>query len=188
MNLLTEPWPWYVAGPILGLAVPALLLLGNRSFGLSSNLRHLCSVVSPGSCEFFSYDWRRIGGWNLQFVLGVVVGSALAAWLTVDAPVALSEGTVAELTALGVRDFSGLAPGDLFSWSALTRWPALVALVLGGYCVGFGTAWAGGCTSGHAITGIADLQLASVVATMAFMAGGFLSTYLVLPWVLGGLS
>jgi hypothetical protein len=187
MSFLRDPWPWYVAGPLIGLVVPALLLLGNKSFGISSNLRHLCAIANPKGCDYFAYDWRAHGSWNLLFLAGIVLGGALAAWTSTGAPVAITVGTRDQLAALGITDFSHFAPADLFSWRALTHWPAVVALVGGGWLIGFGTAWAGGCTSGHAITGIADLQLASMIATAAFMAGGFASTYLLLPWILGGL-
>jgi uncharacterized membrane protein YedE/YeeE len=187
-NLITDPWPWYIAGPLVGLTVPILLVLGNRSFGVSSNLRHLCAVAGARTGEYFRYDWKVQGSWNLRFLAGLVVGAAIAAWLTTDAPIAISAGTREQLSALGITDFSGHAPSQLFRWQALSSWPSLVALLAGGVCVGFGTAWAGGCTSGHAITGLADLQPASLVATLAFMAGGFLSTYLLLPLLLGGLS
>ena len=54
----STPWPWYVAGPAIGLFVPALLIIGNRVFGVSSNLRDLCSALLPGRVEHFRYDWK----------------------------------------------------------------------------------------------------------------------------------
>lgn len=57
-------------------------------------------------------------------------------------------------------------------------------MVIGGFLVGFGTAYAGGCTSGHAIAGLADRQAASLLAVCGFFAGGLTCTYLVLPLVL----
>jgi uncharacterized membrane protein YedE/YeeE len=187
MAFLWEPWPWYVAGPLIGLVVPALLLLGNKPFGISSNFRHLCAISGSETCDYFAYDWRSHGSWNLMFLAGIVLGGALAVWLSTGAPIGISDGTRDQLAALGITDFSGFAPSDLFSWRALTRWPVVAALAAGGWLIGFGTAYAGGCTSGHSITGIADLQIASMIATGAFMAGGFASTYLLLPWILGAL-
>src|ERR1035438_10037602 len=70
----SAPWPWYVAGPAIGLFVPALLILGNKVFGVSSSLRDLCSVVLPGKLDYFRYDWKRTGLWNLLFVAGILVG------------------------------------------------------------------------------------------------------------------
>jgi len=182
---LSEPWPWYVAGPLIGLFVPALLLVGNRMFGISSNLRHVCAAGMPGRVEFFRYDWRRAGGWNLAFALGILIGGALAGrFLDGGAGVSLSSAARDSLTALGLNDFTGLAPRELFTWSALASWRGLVLLVGGGFLVGFGTAYAGGCTSGHAISGLADLQLPSLVAVAGFFAGGLIGTWLLLPYLL----
>ena len=91
--------------------------------------------------------------------------------------------TIADLQALGVRDFSsGLLPADLFSWEYVFTLKGLIFYVLGGFLVGFGTRYAGGCTSGHSIFGLATLQWPSLVATIGFMAGGFLVTHIGLPW------
>ena len=183
---LAAPWPWYVAGPLIGLFVPVLLLTGNKLFGVSSNLRHVCAVVAPARVAFFQYDWRRAGGWNLAFALGILLGGAMAGrFLAGDGVVHLSAAARASLVALGVRDVTGLVPRELFRWSALATWRGLVMLVGGGFLIGFGTAYAGGCTSGHAISGLADLQLPSLVAVLGFFAGGLITTWLILPRLLG---
>lgn len=179
---LVSPWPWYVAGPLIGLVVPALLIVGNRQFGISSNLRHVCAATLPGSVEFFRYDWRRAGAWNLAFASGILAGGVIAALLLAGPDSAqISARTQADLTALGIRDLSGLAPAQLFSWRSLLTLRGLVMIVGGGFLVGFGTAYAGGCTSGHAISGLADLQLPSLVAVAGFFAGGLLTTWVFLP-------
>ncbi len=186
IRVLAEPWPWYVAGPLIGLFVPGLLLAGNRMFGISSNLRHVCAAGIPGRVAFFRYDWRKTGGWNLAFALGILMGGAIAGGFLADgAGVDLSPAARESLAALGVRDFTGLVPRELFTWSALASWRGLVMLIGGGFLIGFGTAYAGGCTSGHAISGLADLQLPSLVAVMGFFAGGLLGTWILLPLVLG---
>ena len=184
---MTQPWPWYVAGPIIGLFPPALLLLGNRMFGISSNLRHLCAACVPGGVEYFRYDWRREGAWNLTFVLGILVGGLLEGqFLASQAPPRLSAAALESFAALGIHDVRGLVPDELFTWSALGTLPGIVLIVVGGFLVGFGTAYAGGCTSGHAISGLADLQLPSLIAVIGFFAGGLISTWLLLPRLLGG--
>lgn len=162
-NLLTEPWPWYVAGPVIGLFVPALLLLGNRQFGVSSNLRHLCAAISPGGVDYFRYDWRRAGLWNLAFLLGIMAGGFIVEWL--DGPLAL-------------------VPLDVFNWPALLTVRGFVMMVAGGFLVGFGTAYAGGCTSGHGVMGLANFEKASLVAVLGFFAGGLFCTYVILPVLL----
>jgi uncharacterized protein len=182
-TFLQAPWPWYVAGPVIGLFVPALLIVGNRMFGLSSNLRHMCSAVVPGKLEFFRYDWKRMGGWNLLFVAGVMLGGFLAMLWGGPHNVAISEATRASLANLGLHDFSGLAPQELFTWAALFTPKGLICVVLGGFLVGFGSSYAGGCTSGHAISGLADLQLPSLIAVCGFFAGGLVTTYFLLPLI-----
>ena len=183
VDLLSRPWPWYVAGPLIGLFVPILLLLGNKPFGIASNLRHLCAVVAPGHVEFFRYDWRA-GRWNLAFLAGVVVGGFLAArWLGVP-DVAISPATKAALSGLGIHDFSGIVPADVFNWAGLLTIRGFTLMVIGGFLVGFGTAYAGGCTSGHAIAGLAAFELASLIAVVGFFIGGLLCTYLLLPLLL----
>jgi uncharacterized protein len=175
------PWPWYVAGPVIGLFVPVLLIVGNRVFGVSSSLRHMCSAVFPTKVDYFRYDWRRIGLWNLQFVAGILVGGFLASHWGGLPSVAISEQTRLVLTELGIHDFSGLAPREVFAWSALLTLRGFVSVIVGGFLVGFGTAYAGGCTSGHAISGLADLQLSSLIAVAGFFAGGLIATHFILP-------
>jgi uncharacterized membrane protein YedE/YeeE len=181
---MPHPLPWFIAGPLIGLVVPALLLTGNKAFGVSSNFRHVCAAVAPCGIEFFRHDWRRLGLWNLVFLAGVFVGATLAAWVAPPDVIHLSPRAVADLQAIGIRDFSGLAPRDIFSWSALATLRGFICIVVGGFFVGFGTAYAGGCTSGHAIAGLADRQVASLVAVCGFFAGGLATTYLVLPQLL----
>ncbi len=184
LDALTRPWPWFVAGPVIGLFVPVLLLFGNRQLGISSNLRHLCAALAPGRVDFFRYDWKQAGLWNLAFLAGILAGGFLATHLFGGGPVAISPATKTTLSALGVRDFSGLAPHDIFSWASLLTLRGLVVLVGGGFLVGFGTAYAGGCTSGHAICGLAVFDRASLVAVVAFFAGGLLCTYVIVPLLL----
>jgi uncharacterized protein len=184
LDVLLRPWPWYVAGPLIGLFVPALLLLGNRQFGFSSNLRHLCAACLPSRAAFLKYDWRRDGLWNLVFLTGTVVGGFLGGLLTRGSPLAISARTQADLAALGVHDYSGVVPRELFNWASLLTVRGAVIVVVGGFLVGFGTAYAGGCTSGHAISGLADRQLPSFVAVLGFFAGGLIATYFILPRVL----
>ncbi len=185
IDFISQPWPWYVAGPVISLVMLSLLISGNR-FGISSNLRTICSILGAGkSCEFFDFDWRS-QKWNLVFALGMLLGGGIsAAFLTNGESVQLSAATIAELDALGVSKPNGqLVPMELFSWSSLLTIKGVVMLVLGGFLVGFGTRYAGGCTSGHAISGLSDLQLPSLIAVIGFFIGGLFVTWLVLPYLL----
>jgi len=138
----------------------------------------------PGKTDFFNYDWRN-GSWNLVLMLGIVIGGFIGAtWLGNPDPVAISEATRSDLALLGVTNFNGLLPADIYSWEGLGTLRGLILLVGGGFLIGFGTRWAGGCTSGHAISGLADLQLPSLIAVIGFFAGGLIATFLLLPIIL----
>lgn len=189
MNFV-DPWPWYIAGPLIGLVVPALLLFGGKVFGISANLRHACAALpvpesrKPG---FLRYDWKTAGMWNLAFVVGIVAGGFVGIQLLSDpgAPLAISPDTIAALAALGVTDLAGFVPAQLISWSALATPAGALMVIGGGFLVGFGARWAGGCTSGHAISGLADFQLPSLVAVVGFFIGGLAVVHLLLPALLG---
>jgi uncharacterized protein len=184
LEFIKQPWPWYIAGPLIGLTVPALLIIGNKSFGISANLRHICAACIPAKIPFFHYDWKK-EMWNLFFVLGILIGGFIAASLLTDqTSIALNPSLKKELAAYGITHFDALVPIELFSWPQLFSVRGLTMMIGGGFLVGFGTRYAGGCTSGHAIMGIASLQWPSVIATCCFMLGGFLMTNLILPYIL----
>lgn len=181
LDLLRSPWPWYVAGPLIGLVVPLLAYLGNKAFGVSSNLRHACAMI-PNRVPFFQYDWRAAGGWNLAFAAGIVLGGVLAGVVLQNPePLRVAASTERDLAALGVETDGGLAPGSLFSLAALTSLRTWAILLGGGFLIGFGARYAGGCTSGHAITGLSTLQLPSLVAVIGFFVGGLIMTHLLFP-------
>ena len=181
---LSQPWPWYVAGPLIGLIVPALLLMGNKRFGVSSSLRHICAACFPANIPFFKYDWKK-EAWNLFFVAGIFVGGFVAVTLFKNPEaIHINPKLVNELAHYGVKDYAGLMPVDLFNWHALLSIKGFLLTVAGGFLVGFGTRYAGGCTSGHAIMGLSSLQWPSLVATICFMIGGFIMANLILPFIL----
>ncbi|RDI95338.1 YeeE/YedE family protein [Meiothermus sp. QL-1] len=186
MDGLSQPWPWYVAGPLIGLFVPLLLILGRRRFGISSSLRHLCAALGSRA-PFFRYDWRA-ERWNLAFVLGIFLGGFGAGVLLPNsAPLELNPSVVASLQRLGLFPDGGLWPRELFALEALKNPKVFLFLLLGGMLIGFGARWAAGCTSGHSITGLSALQWPSLLATLGFFGGGLLSAHLLLPWFLSGL-
>ena len=185
IEFISQPWPWYVAGPIIAMVMFSLLFLGN-SFGISSNLRSICSILGAGrSCDFFDFNWKA-QAWNLVFAVGMIIGGVIShLFLSSGFDVSISDATIAELQAYGIENpGEDLVPMSIFSWESLGTVRGFVMLVLGGFLVGFGTRYAGGCTSGHAISGLSDLQLPSLVAVIGFFIGGLAVTYFVLPYLL----
>lgn len=185
LSWLREPWPWYVSGPLIGLFVPILLLLGNRQLGMTGALRALCAATVPGRVDFFRYDWRRAGLWNVALGVGILAGAALGArFLNGNATPALAPQTRDAMLALGLSAPSGIVPAELFNWHALLTMRGVVCIVGGGFLVGFGSTYAGGCTSGHGVMGLANLQLPSLIALIGIFAGGLLTTFVILPLIL----
>lgn len=184
IEFLKQPWPWYVAGPLIGLTVPALLIIGNKSFGISSSLRHVCASCMPANIPFFKYDWKK-EVWNLFFVFGIFLGGAIAISLLANPnPVEVNPKLATELAGYGITNFNNLVPEDIINWQSLFTLKGFLVMVVGGFLVGFGTRYAGGCTSGHAIMGLSNLQLPSLIATISFMIGGFIMANLILPFIL----
>jgi uncharacterized membrane protein YedE/YeeE len=184
MELLKQSWPWYVAGAIIGLIVPALLILGNKHFGISANLRHACAACFPGNIKFFKYDWKK-EIWNFFFIGGILIGAFIAATLLNNpALIQVNPKLATELAGYGINDYSSMVPRQLFSFESLFTIRGFIMLVGGGFLVGFGSRYAGGCTSGHAIMGLSHLQLPSLIATGSFMVGGFIMANLLLPFIL----
>lgn len=184
LDFLRQPWPWYIAGPLIGLTVPALLILGNKSFGISSSLRHICAACLPANIPFFNYDWKK-EAWNLFFVFGILLGGAIAMnFLSNPNPIEVNPKLTAELSGYGITNYNNLVPEDIMNWHVLFSLKGFLVMVVGGFLVGFGTRYAGGCTSGHAIMGLSNLQWPSLIATICFMIGGFAMANLILPFIL----
>lgn len=183
-EIFRGPWPWYIAGPIIGLTVPTLLIIGNKNFGISSSLRHICAACLPAKIPFFDYNWKK-EIWNLFFVSGIFIGGVLAAQLLSNPnPIVVNDSLQTELNSYGINDYSGLLPVQVFNWAQLFSLRGIIMMIVGGFFIGFGTRYAGGCTSGHAIMGLSTLQWPSLVATISFMLGGFIMANLILPFIL----
>lgn len=185
VHILREPWPWYVAGPLIAAVMFSLLFLG-QSFGISSTLRTTCAALGAGkTSNLFRYHWQQ-QTWNLALVAGAMVGGFMAArWLSNPEPIQLAADTVARLRALGLPNpGSEYLPETIFRAEALLTLRGFLMLVGGGFLVGFGTRYAGGCTSGHAISGLSNLELPSLIAVVGFFVGGLIATFGLLPWLL----
>jgi hypothetical protein len=181
LELIKQPWHWAVAGTLIGLIVPTLLLIGNKKLGVSSSMRHLCAICIPKNIPFFKYDWKK-EIWNLFFVVGILLGGFIAAqFLTNPNEIVITETTKEILAEYGITDFSQSMPIQIFSVENIFTLRGFFFFVVGGFLVGFGSRYAGGCTSGHSIMGLATFQLPSLIATCCFMIGGFFTANVILP-------
>jgi uncharacterized membrane protein YedE/YeeE len=185
MEWIFNPWPWYIGGPMIALIMFLLLYFG-KNFGMSSNLRTFCTICGAGkSNEFFNFDWKT-QQWNLMVSAGAIIGGALAAhFLSTDSSVAIHPDTITKLQDLNINS-AGVSylPDELFNMQALMQPKVLLILSIGGFLVGFGARYAGGCTSGHAISGLSNLQLVSLYAVIGFFIGGLFMNHLLLPYIL----
>lgn len=184
LEIITQPWPWYIAGPLVGLTVPALLILGNKNFGISANLRHACAACLPANIPFFKYEWKK-EIWNQFFILGIFFGGILAvSFLSDPNPIEINPDLRTELATYGITNIDGMLPSEIFSWQNLFTIKGFLMMVVGGFMIGFGSRYAGGCTSGHAISGLSNLQLPSLIATCCFFIGGLIMANFILPLIL----
>ncbi|TCI95100.1 YeeE/YedE family protein [Tenacibaculum sp. M341] len=184
MYWIYKPWPWYVGGPMIAL-IMFLLLMTGKNFGMSANLRTMCTICGAGQkTNFFKFDWK-LQKWNLIVVLGTIIGGFIASnYLTVDATVIINPNTVSDLKNLGFNSAGeAYLPTKLFQKEALLSFKSVVILIIGGLLVGFGARYAGGCTSGHAISGLSNLQLPSLIAVIGFFLGGLLMVHLMFPLI-----
>lgn len=185
MDLLLEPWPWYIGGPAIA-AVLFLLLFSEKNFGMSSNLRTLCAMAGAGKkTAFFNYEWKSYR-WNLVVALGAATGGFFAAnYMSSDGVGTIHQDVVVKLNNMSVEGAGeDFMPDVFFSNEALSNPKTLALLALGGFLIGFGTRYAGGCTSGHAISGLSNLQLPSLIAVIGFFIGGLLMNHFILPYLL----
>ncbi|WP_439559228.1 YeeE/YedE family protein [Dyadobacter sp.] len=182
-ELIRQPWPWYVSGFAIA-AIMILLLYFGRSFGFSSNLRTICSMAGAGSkADLFDFDWKG-ESWNLLFLAGSILGGYIVSlWLSSPGPLQLSEATITDLRKLGIRFDGRMNPDQLFGDHILSSPKTVLLLLVGGILVGFGSRYAGGCTSGHAISGLSNLQLPSLIAVVGFFIGGLAMTHLIFPFL-----
>jgi Predicted transporter component len=183
LEILKQPWPWYASGIAIAFIMILLLIFG-KSFGFSSNLRTLCTLAGAGKRNsFFDFDWKT-QKWNLLFLLGSVIGGVIAATLLKsEAPVDLSQATINDLAKLNITFDGQLNPLQIFGYEFISSPKGIIILLFGGLLVGFGSRYAGGCTSGHAISGLSNLQLPSLIAVIGFFVGGLMMTHFLLPLI-----
>ncbi|MCF6224159.1 MAG: YeeE/YedE family protein [Flavobacteriaceae bacterium] len=184
MNFILQPWPWYVAGPLLALIMHLMFFFGKR-LGVSSNLETICAMGGAGKwVDFFKFDWRK-NKWNLVFVFGIIIGGFITnQWLILDNSISLGQETIEGLSNIGIANAgSSYLPDEIYSIDALFSFKGFVLLLTAGFLVGFGSRYAGGCTSGHAIVGLSNLSKESFIAVAGFFIGGLIMTWFILPHI-----
>ncbi len=184
MEWILQPWPWYVSGPLIALTMFILLYVG-KNFGMSSNLRTLCTMCGADkTCDFFCFDWKA-QRWNLLVMSGAIIGGFVASnYLSNNQTPDLNPKTIEHLKEIGFESAGKVyVPTELFGSEAFSDPKTLAILLIGGILVGFGARYAGGCTSGHAISGISNLQLPSLIATIGFFIGGLIMVHLIFPLI-----
>ena len=185
MHWIYEPWPWYIGGIFIATTLVLLLFMG-KTFGFSSNLRTMCSMMGAGkTCDFFCFNWKA-QTWNLLFLVGTILGGYIAYhFLSADsAAIPLGETTIEKLNTLGFESAGKTyLPTELYGTTSLWSFKTIALLVLAGFFVGFGSRYAGGCTSGHAITGLSNFQLPSLLAVVGFFIGGLIMVHLIFPFI-----
>ena len=182
-ELLTQTWSWWFSGAMIA-AIMFFLLYFGQSFGFSSNLRTICAAAGLGKkAKFFDFKWKT-QIWNLVFLVGAIIGGFIAKqFLSTDLPVQISGETISDQAKLGFAAPASLQPAELFGLDAILSIKGFLVLAMGGLMVGFGSRYAGGCTSGHAISGLSDLQVPSLIAVIGFFIGGLAMTFLILPLI-----
>jgi len=182
-EIITQTWAWWFSGTMIAVIMFLLLYFG-QSFGFSSNLRTICAAAGLGKkAKFFEFNWKS-QTWNLVFLVGAIAGGFLAKqFLSIDAALNISQATIADLSKLGIAPPVSLQPTELFGLEAILSIKGFLVLAMGGLMVGFGSRYAGGCTSGHAISGLSDLQLPSLIAVVGFFIGGLVMTFFILPLI-----
>ncbi len=183
LDFLRSAWPWYVGGPLLGLMVPLLLFFANKHFGVSSSFRHICAATLPLKAEYFKYNWKD-KLWSLVLIAGIISGAAIAVlFLDGDKMPQISAESEKLFTSWGISRFYRLQPAEIFAPENVLSLQNLILLIAGGFLVGFGARYAGGCTSGHAIMGLSLVNIGSLFAVLGFFAGGIIVSRFILPLI-----
>lgn len=182
LEFITQPWSWWFSGFVIVSIMFALLFFG-KSFGFSANLRTICAVAGLGKqAKFFDFNWKA-QTWNLVFLVGAIIGGFISnQFLSNHQLIQISNSTIRDLSNLGFAEPTSILPNELFGLEFFSL-KNIALLISGGTMVGFGSRYAGGCTSGHAISGLSDLQAPSLLAVVGFFIGGLTMTHLIFPLI-----
>ncbi|GAB7258113.1 YeeE/YedE family protein [Polaribacter sp. OB-PA-B3] len=182
MDIILQPWAWYVGGPLIAISLLLYFYFG-QNFGASTNFETLCTMAGADRfSDYFKKDWKD-RDFALLFVVGLIIGGFISAYfLTPNQTIDLNPKTVTELSDLGFSNIGNqYFPDEIFGDDVVFSFKGFLILLISGVFVGFGTRYAGGCTSGHAITGLSSLQLPSLLAVIGFFIGGIIATWFIIP-------
>lgn len=170
--LRLEQWSPYVVGAGIGILSWFAFLLSDKPLGCSTAFARSSGMIEKllrgkeAEQKLYYQKFAPVIDWQWMLVLGLIIGAFISAKLS------------------GQFQFSWIPS----QWQAmvgdapLIRW--IVALT-GGIIMGFGARWAGGCTSGHGISGTLQLAVSSWLAAMSFFVGGILTAMLIFRILLG---
>ncbi|AUC21260.1 YeeE/YedE family protein [Polaribacter sejongensis] len=184
MDFILQPWAWYVGGPLIAISLLLYFYFG-KNFGASTNFETLCTIAGADKVsDYFKKDWKD-RDFALMFVVGLIIGGFISAnFLTPNQAIDLNPKTVQELTDLGFSNVGNqYFPDEIFSEDVVFSLKGFLILIISGVLIGFGTRYAGGCTSGHAITGLSNLELPSLLAVIGFFIGGIIATWFIIPLI-----
>ncbi len=184
MDFILQPWPWFISGPLIAFVLFLFFYFG-KNFGVSTNLETMCTIAGAGKVsDYFKKDWKE-RDWALVFLIGLVIGGFITSnYLSNSVAIDLNPKTVKELAGLGFTNAGNtFVPNEIFSIENMLTLKGFTILLIAGILIGFGTRYAGGCTSGHAITGLSSLQLPSLIAVIGFFIGGIIMTWILFPLI-----
>jgi uncharacterized membrane protein YedE/YeeE len=157
--------PWYIAGPLIGLIVPALLILREKQFGMSSSFSYIIALILPKN-EYFK-SARTSSNWQFHFGLGVLASAILSHYFISPEDIIVQD--------LGVH--------GAYLTKSVYETDNLLAFLVSGILVGFGARYANGCTAGNCIMGVSQFSVSSIIATVAFFVAGVITAQFINPLI-----
>ncbi len=184
MESFFGPWSWFTSGLLIGIVLFLFHYFG-KNFGVSSHLETICTLSGAGKySSYFKKNWKT-KKWGLIVTLGLIIGGFLANnYLSTDTPIKLNQNTIEDLEKIGFKNIGySMFPEEIYGNSTVLSIKNISILLIAGICIGFGARYAGGCTSGHAINGLSNFQLPSLIAVTGFFLGGLCMVWLFFPLI-----
>lgn len=159
-----EPYlPWYIAGPLIGLIVPALLFLRQKQFGISSSFSFILSQVLPKNDYFKSA--KRKSNWQFHFALGIIISAVVSSYFLLPKDLVIEN----------------LASEGAYLKEQIYSIDNIYLFLIGGLLIGFGARYADGCTAGNCIMGVSQFSISSIIATISFFIAGVVTAQFINP-------